>query len=830
MKKRNAILSLLLAAMLAFPAAPLTSAPADYTEITQAQAAAKKVQITNAQTGTLTIQKGETFQLKASRSDAKWKSSNKKVVTVTKKGKLKGIKNGTATITITAGSSSTSIEVTVGTKVSGVNVVKPAIALTVGGQSTIKAEVSPADASNQSLVYKSSDSKIASVSKKGVVTAKKAGRTKITVTAADGSKKSETVIVTVRTAGSAIRLQDDFYQAANASTLSEHALKENQYLWNGFYELQTNITNNLSTIIDSLAAQKDQYAKDTIEQKIIDFYLTARDMDTRDKAGVEPLKPYTDKIDNAKTVAEFVDVLGEIGKSGMGSIFSFHVTTDIMDSNKYVLTDGGPSYILPKEYLVSEENQPVQQAVLAYIKQMFVLAGESDEKAAELAKPVFQLAQEFSSNGLGLDEQYDVEKSYHPYTKSELISLYSNCDIISYLNAIGITDFDRCIVSQEENAKKVNSYLTPENLDLLKSYTKLILYIRYSSYLTTAHVNATLDLNKLISGQSEEKSMDTLAKEMTQSLFTWEFGKLYTDRYFPEESKKEVEQITRKLLATFRSRIQKIDWLSEETKQKAVRKLDTMKVKMGYPDQWPSYFDNISIDASKGLIENIVNIETALNANAQKKLDSGVDKNEWIITPQTVNACYNPQANDITFPAAILQAPFYDPNADDATNLGGIGTVIGHEITHAFDTNGSHYDENGNYSNWWTQEDLEQFNLRAEKVKDYYNGFEITNGVFQNGDMTITENIADMGGMACVLEIVGNDEKAQREVFMSNANIWASNQTDQYRDFLMTADVHSLDKIRVNAIVPLFEQFYHIFGVTKNDAMYVAPEDRVQIW
>lgn len=288
--------------------------------------------------------------------------------------------------------------------------------------------------------------------------------------------------------------------------------------------------------------------------------------------------------------------------------------------------------------------------------------------------------------------------------------------------------------------------------------------------------------------------------------------------------------MTKQLIQTFRNRLQNITWLSDATKQKAATKLDTMKVKIGYPDTWPAYLDEIPIDPSKSIIENVTHIEEALNADVQKRLDSGVDKTRWVASPQTVNAFYNPQANDITFPAAILQAPFYDKDADYAQNLGGIGTVIGHEITHAFDTNGAGYDENGNYNNWWTQEDLAQFTARAQKVKDYYSSIEVTNGVFQNGDMTVTENIADMGAMACVLDIVGDDKEAQRKVFESNANIWASNQTDQYRDYLLMADMHSQNKVRVNAVLPLFEQFYDIFEVTKTDAMYVAPEDRVKIW
>lgn len=829
MKKRNRMISLLLAALLAFPAAPLTAAALDTPQ--SVEAAAKQAEITNVKTGTLTLEKGESFQLKANRSDGKWKTSDKKVVTVSKDGKLKAVKKGTAVITLSAGKTKASLEVTVGTKVTDVHVIKSAVALPMGGKSTIKAAVLPADASNQALSYQSADAKIASVSKDGVITAKKTGRTKITVQATDGSKKKEVVTVTVRIADSAVRLQDDFYQAVNAQVLNAHPLAENQSQWSGFYELQTNIIKDLSGLIDGLVADKDQYAQGTKEQKIIDFYLLARDMDARDKAGTAPLRPYLEKIDQAQTVAEFVDVLAQLQRYGFGSLITFSVTPDTLDSSKYVLTNGGPVYAMPKDYYApGEANEAVQQALLNLIRQLFLLAGDSEEDAAKTAQQVYDLQKEFSMNGPGLEDQLNVELVYNPHTKAELQSLYSNCDIEGFLKTIGITNFDKCIVSEVENAKKVNSYLTLENLDLLKKYTKYCMYLSCSSYLTSAHYKAMNDFNISVLGAVEEKSMDTVAKELTQSLFVWEFGKLYTDKYFPQESKKDVEDMAKQLIRTFRNRLQNITWLSDATKQKAITKLDTLKVKIGYPDTWPDYFSGIPIDPSKGMVENIMQIQEALNADAQQKLDSGVDKSKWVATPQTVNAFYNPQANDITFPAAILQAPFYDKNADYAQNLGGIGTVIGHEITHAFDTNGAGYDENGNYNNWWTQEDLAQFTARAQKVKDYYSSIEVTNGVFQNGDMTVTENIADMGAMACVLDIVGDDKEAQRKVFESNANIWASNQTDQYRDYLLMADMHSQNKVRVNAVLPLFEQFYSVFEVTKTDAMYVAPKDRVQIW
>lgn len=830
MKKRNRMLSLLLAALLAFPAAPLTTASVDSTAAVAVEAAVQKAKITNVSTGTLTLEKGETFQLKANRSDVKWKSSNPKAVTVSKNGKLKAVKKGTAKITVTAGSTKASIEVTVGIKVAGVNVIKPAIALPVGAKSTIKPEVTPADASNPVMTYVSADPKIASVSKKGVVTAKKEGRTKITVQAADGSKKKETVVVTVRSADSALRLQDDFYQVVNASLLEEHALSENQNQWSSFSKLQQSVTDQLNEMIDQLAAEKDKYAQGSIEQKILDFYALAADMQTRDQAGIEPLRPYLDSIEQAKTIDEFVDVLAQLSMVNSASVLTFSVSQDPKDSNKYVLMNKGPTYSMMKDYIVGDENKPIQDAFLNLIKQMFILAGESEEEAAQSAQQIYDLQKDFAVTGAGMEDVYDVEKYYHPYTKEELAQLYSNCDIIEYLEKMGITRFDKCIVQEVENVKKVNNYLTEGNLELLKKNAKFMLCLNYSNLLTSAHDKALTEFSTVLTGPTEAKSVDTMAKELTQSAFTWEFGKLYTDRYFSEESKKEVEELTRQLIQTFRGRIQKIDWLSEETKKEAVKKLDAMKVKIGYPDKWPSYFDNLSIDASKSIVENMMNVYKALNGMAQQYLDTGVDKNVWSIAPQTVNAIYNPYANDITFPAAILQAPFYDKNADAAENLGGIGTVIGHEITHAFDTNGAGYDENGNFRNWWTPEDFVQFTARAQKVRDYYNSIEIANGLFQNGDQTVTENIADMGAMACVLDIIGDDKEAQRKAFESNAKIWAANQTETYRDYLLMVDLHSLNKVRVNAVLPLFDQFYEVYGVTKNDAMYVAPEDRVQIW
>ncbi len=826
MKRRNKILSLLLAVLLAFPAAPAGAAAGGTTAV---EAAAKKIAITNVTATTLTIEKGETYQLKANRADAVWKSSSA-AVTVSSSGKIKGIKKGTAKITAVSGKSKASIQVTVGTKVSDVNVIKSAVALPVGAKSTIKPAVSPADASNQAVTYRSKNVSIASVSKKGVITAKKAGQTKIIVQAADGSKKKETVTVTVRDNDSVLRLQDDFYQAINASVINAHPLKENEGQWSQFEQLSDSVDDKLNGLIDSLVAKKDSYADGTMEQKIIDYYLLYRDIDARDQTSIEPLRPYLTKIDEAQTVAEFINVLAQLGGFGLNSILNFDIQPDTTDSNRYVLTDKGPSYCLMKEYLQGEANEPIRQALKNYIRQLFVLAGESDANAAKIAEQLYPFQEELSLDGLSIADQYDISRYYNLYTKDELASLYSNCDIIKFLSDIGITSFDRCIVWDVENAKKINSLLTQDNLELLKNNAKLMLFVQCATYLTSSHYSAVQDFSLLLTGDGEEANPDLRAKAKTQSMFSWEFGKLYADNYCSAETKKQIEDMAEQMIQTYRGRLAKLDWLSEATKQKAIAKLDAMKIKIGYPQEFPSYYDNVSIDPSKSLLENTMQIWKALNANGQKYLDEGVDKTLWSTTPQTVNAFYNPFNNDITIPAGILQAPYYDKDADYAQNLGGIGTLIAHEITHAFDTNGSRYDENGNLNDWWTKEDYAQFLAKAQKVQEYYSGFEIANGIFQNGVQTVTENIADMGAMSCVLELAGDDKAAQRSIFESNANIWASKESDAFRDFMLVSDVHSHNKIRVNAILPLFEQFYSVYDIKQTDAMYIAPEDRVQIW
>ncbi len=630
-----------------------------------------------------------------------------------------------------------------------------------------------------------------------------------------------------------ISLQDDFYSAVNEELLLNQAIPPGESRWTQFTQVRDQVNQNIKGIIAEAVANKEQYPQHSIQQKVAAVYENAVNMEKRDADGLRPLQPYLEQIDKASTIEEYLDALANISNAGWFSLLSFSVAPDLMDSNRNVVYFYGCDTGLSREIFEGPDNGDVLQAYQAYLTQLFVLAGESQEKASTIAQEVYTMQRDLASVSLKIQDTYDVNNTYHVYDVSQLQKLFSHIDVKTYLQKIGLEQATSVVVVDIGQAEKINAYLQEEQLPLLKHYAKAILFQDMVDYLTTGHRKAKQDFDEIQSGITGTLSNEEKANRVTQEILGWPLGKLYVETYFAQSSKQDIENMVQEIIQIYEKRINTLTWMSESTKANAVKKLKTMQIKIGYPETWPTFLDQVDIvpkEKGGNIVANCLAVSTAMENYQKAQLGKPVDKTQWEMVPQTVNAYYNPLANEIVFPAGILQAPYYNPQASRESNLGGIGMVIGHEISHAFDTNGSQYDEQGNVRNWWTAADNEKFKQLAAKVADYYNSQEILPGVFVNGELTVTENIADLGGMACVLDIAGPDNPNLKDLFANYAHIWANISTEQDIKNRILTDVHSPGKIRTNGVLSCFEVFYDTYGIKETDGMYVPPEKRVQIW
>lgn len=635
--------------------------------------------------------------------------------------------------------------------------------------------------------------------------------------------------------GEAVRLEDDYYNYINRDILSKTEIPGDSSSWSYFYKLDQDAYEVLNDVLKEAVEKRSEATEGSVEQKIADLYLTAMDMEGREKAGLGSLKPYVDGIRNAANIEEYLTQLGTIyGDLGHGSIITSQWFEDLKDSNRYALYVDGADLGLGKETLEDQSQIELIQKYEDYVGQTLIYAGLGQEEAKTSASEIVGLQKDLAKSALSLSEQNDPAIIYNSYTMEELKSLLPGADMEKYLEAAGLTDISTCIVTQEEQMKQIGDYLKEEHLPLLKNYSIFVLINDFAPYLTPEIRNSWLDWNNVQNGIAEKKEDEKLAGELTQDMLGFEFGKLYVEKTFFDEEKESVKTMVNQIISAYKNQIMELDWMGDETKTEAVKKLDHMTLKIGYPDRWPEDHEKAAItskEAGGNLINNVISLIKAENEVNQEKFRKPVDKTEWGLTPQTVNAYYNPTGNEIVFPAGILQAPFYDPEADINTNLGGIGMVIAHEISHAFDASGSLYDETGNYHVWWTDEDRAKFEKLADQVVSYYNGQEGFEGRMVNGKQTLNENIADLGAMSCVTSIVGEDEEKLKKLFENYAVIWASKYTPESMIRRLNTDTHSPAGVRVNAVLGTLDSFYKAYPeINEKDAMYVAPDKRVKIW
>ena len=627
-------------------------------------------------------------------------------------------------------------------------------------------------------------------------------------------------------------LKDDFYAAVNKSWLEKSDIPAGLTINGPFYGLSLTVTQQITKLITDIDAKPQ--TPGTPEAKIKALYDCVMDTQAREEAGVAPIQTYLDAIENAKTLTELMDADCRMQKElGISTLLGFGLTSDFEDSDRKIVAFSAFGASMSKDFY--ENGTPEQkEAYVSYVAKVLTLSGLSEQDAKTRAQLVYDAEAKVSKASYDPQEYGDVDKINNIYTLAELQKQFRGVSLREVYAATGLSASDRILVTDPGAMQAAAGFFTQAHLEELKALARTGLLMAVSGSLNQAFVDASFDFSEAYYGLSVRQSTEQIAAQQVQALLADYLAKAYVEAHFSERAKQDVEEMIGEFLAIYKARIETLDWMSAQTKEKAIRKLDTMKIKVGYPDSWQTYLDSAEIKApSEGgsFFWNVIAIQKAATAELIAKQNDPVDKTKWAMQPFTVNACYSATSNDITFPAAILQAPLYDVNASREENLGGIGYIIAHEITHAFDNNGAKFDENGNAANWWTAQDYAAFQQKCAQVAAWYEGQEACPGVSCSGVLTVSENVADLGAAQCITAAAAKlaDPDYDR-LFRAVANTWASTTSRQMRQYLAGMDVHAPDKLRCNRVLQTLDVFYETYHIMSGDGMWTAPESRVSIW
>lgn len=642
-----------------------------------------------------------------------------------------------------------------------------------------------------------------------------------------------------------VRPVDDFYRYATGGWQKLHPLPAAYSRYGSFDMLQENVNKQVNSILTSLTKKK--FKEGTTERKLSDFYKLAMDQDRRNKEGLAPVKPLLDEMEAAKTLDQLHDLQLKYAKIGYGVPFGSYfgaddknVTRNILCLSQGGLTLGQKDYYLNNDKATSD----IRDAYKKYLVRMFKLYGFSDAQASAKAADVFRAETELAIASKSNTELRDPQANYNKMSLKEFEDNYPNIPLCQMAEAEGVKlDYIREMnVGQPAFFTALNSLMALQTPDELRALMEWDVIQSSASYLTDEIRQANFDFfGKTMSGRKEEYPLWKRATNQVERAMGEALGKMYCERYFPASSKKMMEELVHNLQISLGERIDAQTWMSDSTKKNAHEKLDKFYVKIGYPNKWTDY-SKLTIDPSKSYYDNVLATrEFAVDKMIADKAGKPVDRDEWFMTPQTVNAYYNPTTNEICFPAGILQRPFFDPKADAAFNYGAIGVVIGHEMTHGFDDQGRQYDANGNLHDWWTAADAKGFEKRAKLYSDFFDSIEVLPGLHANGKFTLGENLADHGGLQVAfnaykhatankpLKTIDGLTPDQR-FFIAYAGVWGQNITDQEIRNRVKRDPHSLGEWRVNGALPHIDAWYKAFDVKKGDKMYLPENQRLELW
>ena len=633
--------------------------------------------------------------------------------------------------------------------------------------------------------------------------------------------------------GSAATPQTDFHSYINADWLKETKLGEAQSQIDNLSQLTEKTQKAIQEMIDQLDMDYSKLEAGSDEKKLIDFYRLAADFESRNRLGLEPVKPYLDEIQKATSMADLNKVLISLYGKNIRNVLNLSVTQDIMDSNKNSLYLDPHKLSFPKENYEGTDDFSLknQKAFKAYLEKVFVMAGASSKEAATKAEKVFELEKELAAAQLPQEKAKDIKTAYNPKSWDEVKELAPNLPITELATHLGVQDAPFVVVTDPEALKKASELYQENNLEALKALLQYRVIAHYSDYLSEDLIAAKAQYEGVANGTVDIPATDVLAQSAVEENFSDMVGKVYVKNHFSEKSKADIQAMVQEIKQTYAERIKPVQWMSEETKMQALKKLDTMVVKIGYPDKQRDY-SNYTIQPKEeggSIVSAVEMIKTQELQEEMTQLKQPFDKSLFGMPAHMVNAYYSPGSNEIVFLAGILQAPLYDPKASPEENLGGIGAVIGHEISHAFDKSGSQFDEKGNLVNWWKPEDLEKFNKKVQQAADIYSKLEVAPGYYVNGEISTGEVMADLGGLTVAIDIAQKKGYDTKKVFESYGKAWREVATQEFA-IANISDEHPPAKYRVNNIVNQIDQFYKDFDVKEGDPMYVEPEERLRVW
>ena len=555
--------------------------------------------------------------------------------------------------------------------------------------------------------------------------------------------------------------KDDFYETVNKTWLDSSDIPAGLSVNGPFYGLSLTVTEQVAKLISDIAAKPQ--TPGTPEAKIKALYDTVMDVEARETAGVAPIQEYLDAIETAKTLSELIDVECRLQKElGLSTILGFGLTSDFEDSNRKVVAFSSFGASMTKDFY-ENGTQEQKDAYLAYLTKLLTLSGLSEQAATERARLVYAAEAKVAKASYDPQEYGDVDKINNIYKRSDIQRQFSKISLAKVYEASGLAPSDRILVTDPGAMRAAASYFNDADLATLRALSRTAILMSVGGCLNQGFIEASVEFTKAYYGIDMTQTTEQIAAQQVQGLLADYLGRAYVEAHFSEKAKQDVEEMIHEFLEIYKTRIEALDWMSDATKQKAICKLDTMKIKVGYPDSWETYLDNADIKSpSEGgtFFSNVISIQASAKEKTLAEQNTPVDKTDWLMEPFTVNACYSATSNDITFPAAILQKPLYDVNASREENLGGIGYIIAHEITHAFDNNGAKFDENGNAANWWTEQDYAAFQQKCLQVANWYDGQEVCPGVSCSGVLTISDNVADLGAMQCILEVESEPRQA----------------------------------------------------------------------